>query len=407
MSHESPPALSEPRASLPLMILAAGGGMFALASAAAYALVLPAPDDSLVLSIIFAVLVSGLGAMGTLLASLRPRNPIGWLLLFADILFSIGVVGANYAQRSLALAGGSWPLTVLAAWMASWTFVLGIGVMGIFMPLLFPTGRLASPRWRWVVLAGAVGLAGGLAPSIFGPGPMSTAAPIDNPLGIDGAGPLLNTINGWSSVLAPIVFGLVVISLVQRYRRGGPVDRAQIKWFLYPAAVAGAGMGIGLTGIQVIGDLAWLIGLAATALLPIAIGIAILRHRLFDIDVIINRTLVYGGLTVVLAVVYVLSVLLLEQLLSPFTADSGLAVAASTLGVVALFQPLRRRMQALVDRRFYRSRYDASLVVSSFSSQLRDQVELTRLTDELGATISDALQPASVSVWLRGPSSDR
>jgi hypothetical protein len=407
MSHDTRATLPDPRAPLPLMILAAGGGVLSLASAVANAFVLPAPDDPLVLSVIFAVLVTGLGVMGALLACLRPRNPIGWLLLAAGVSFSMGVVGANYAQHSLAVAGGSWPFTVLAAWLASWTFVLGIGVMGIFMPLLFPTGRLASPRWRWVVLAGIVGLSGGLAPSIFGPGPLSTAAPIDNPLGIDGAGPLLDMINGWSSLLAPIVFGLVVISVVRRYRRGGAVERAQIKWFLYPAAVAGAGMGIGLTGVQVVGDAAWLVGLAATALMPIAIGIAILRHRLFDIDVIINRTLVYGGLTVVLAVVYVLSVLLLEQLLSPFTADSGLAVAASTLGVVALFQPLRRRMQAFVDRRFYRSRYDASLVVSSFSSQLRDQVELTRLTDELGGAISDALQPASVSVWLRPPPTGR
>jgi hypothetical protein len=398
---------SDPQAAAwPVVLLAMLGALAACFAAFANTFLLPSADDPLVLSIVFAVLVAGLGAMGGLLAILRPRHPVGWLLLAAGVSFSIGVVGASYAQRSITLAGGSWPLTVLAAWLASWTFVLGIGVMGIFMPLLFPTGRLPSPRWRWVMLAGVVGLSGGLAPSILGPGRMSTA-PIDNPVGIDGAGPLLDMINGWSSLLAPIVFGVVVISLALRYRRGGAIERAQIKWFLYPAAVAGAGMGIGLTGIQVVGDAAWLIGLAATALMPVAIGIAILRPRLSNIDVIINRTLVYGGLTAVLVAIYVVSVLLLEQLLSPFTADSGLAVAASTLGVVALFQPLRRRIQAAVNRRFYRSRYDAARVVSLFTGRLRDQVELTHLTEDLSSSISDALQPTSVSVWLRRRTMDR
>jgi hypothetical protein len=394
------------RAPLPLLLVAILAALLTFSAAFVNSFVQPSSEDPLVFSFIFAVLVVGLGAMGSLLAILRPANRIGWLLLAAGILFSIGVVGSTYAAHSVQAAAGSWPLTVLAAWLSSWTFVVALGVVAIYIPLLFPTGRLTSPRWRWLALAGALGLFGGLAQAAFAPGPLSEVTQIQNPVGIAGAGPVLGAMNTISSLLAPVVFVLVVVSVVQRYRRGTSTERDQIKWFLYPAAVSAVGIGIGLTGMSVVGDAAWVIGLGAMALLPIAIGIAILRHRLFDIDVIINRTLVYGGLTAVLVGVYVVSVLLLEQLLSPFTADSGLAVAASTLGVVALFQPLRRRIQAGVDRRFYRSRYDAARVVSLFTGRLRDQVELTHLTDELSRSISDALQPTSVSVWLRRRTSD-
>jgi hypothetical protein len=407
MSHSVRTEARGQRAPVPLIMLAVAGALITAAAAFTNTFLLPSPSDPVVFAFIFAVLVLGLGAMGALLAIARPANRIGWLLLAAGILFSTGVVGSNYAAESGRVANGAWPLTVAAAWLASWTFVVALGIAAIYVPLFFPTGRLASARWRWVAVAGALGLFGGLAPAAFGPGPLSEVTQIQNPFGIPGARPLLTTMNSISSLLAPVVFVLVVASVVQRYRRGTPTERDQIKWFLYPAAVAAVGIGMGLSGIPVVGDAAWTIGLAAMALVPIAIGIAILRHRLFDIDLIINRTLVYAALSVSLGAVYVVTVLVLRQLLTPFAPNNGLVVAASTLGVVALFQPMRRRIQAGVDRRFYRSRYDAARVVSLFTGRLRDQVELTRLTSELTESISDALRPASVSVWLRRPSADR
>jgi hypothetical protein len=192
-----------------------------------------------------------------------------------------------------------------------------------------------------------------------------------------------------------------------RYRHATQTERDQIKWFAYPASVAAVGLGLGIQDFGAFSEFGWAISLTALALLPMAIAIAILRHRLWDIDLIINRTLVYGALSVLLAAVYIGSVLLFELLLSPLTADGGLAVAASTLGVVALFQPLRRRVKAVVDRRFYRSRYDAARVMATFTASLREEVELDHLTDELAASIGTALRPASVSVWLRAPGADR
>ncbi len=390
-------------ASLPLLIIAWGAASVAYVSAAINTFVLPAPaqNGGAYFIGIFILLTVDLGTMGALVASRRPRHPIGWLLLLAGVLFSISVVGSGYAAESERLSNGTWPLTVLAAWLSSWTFVPALGVVAIFVPLLFPTGHLPTPRWRPMVPIGAAGLLGGLAPAAFSPGPLSEVTSVTNPVGIPGAGPILELINTLSGILAPAVFVAVIVSLVLRYRHGSQTERDQIKWFLYPAGIAAIGLGIGLPDAGLVSDAGWTIGLTGMALLPVAIGIAILRHRLFDIDLLIKRTLVYGALTLMLGATYVASVLVLQELLAPLVADNGLAIAASTLGVVALFQPLRRRIQGSVDRRFYRSRYDAARVINSFGARLRDQVELDRLTEALHDSVTDALQPASAWVWMR------
>jgi hypothetical protein len=230
---------------------------------------------------------------------------------------------------------------------------------------------------------------------------MDVPGNIVNPVGIPGAGPLLDVVNLLSIATAAPALLLVILSLVLRYRRGDAVEREQIKWFAYPASVAAVALAIGLPDVGLISDAAWTIALSAMSLVPVAIAIAILRHRLFDIDVIINRTLVYGALSVLLAAVYIGSVLLLQELLRPLAPDSGLAVAASTLAVVALFQPLRRRIQAVVDRRFYRSRYDAEQIVHAFAGTLRDKVDLSALTDELVNVVDQSVRPARARVWLR------
>jgi hypothetical protein len=357
--------------------------------------------------VVFVLMMTGLASMGLLITSQRPRNPIGWLLLVAAVMFGISIMGGGYAELSVSRYGRDLPLTTFFAWITGWTFAPAIGSLVILMPLLFPTGRLPSPRWWPILILAVFGPLAAAAYTAFQPGPMDVPGNIVNPVGIPGAGPLLDIVNLLSIATAAPALLLVILSLVLRYRRGDAVEREQIKWFTYPASVAAVASAIGLPSIGLISDIAWTIAFSAMSLVPVAIAIAILRHRLFDIDVIINRTLVYGALSVLLAAVYIGSVLLLQELLRPLAPDSGLAVAASTLAVVALFQPLRRRIQAVVDRRFYRSRYDASKVVAGFMTRLRDEVELDHLTDELGASIRTALRPASVSVWLRRPSLDR
>lgn len=392
------------RGHLGLVILGWAGAALAFALTIATVLLPPAPGNGdTYIMVIFVLLMSGLASMGLLISSQRPRNPIGWLLLVAGVLFGISIMGGGYAELSVSRYDGDLPLTTFLAWVSDWTFAPGIGVLVVFVPLLFPTGRLPSPRWWPILIPAVLGPLAGAVPSAFRPGPMDVPGNIVNPMGIPGAGPLLDAVNLLSVFTAGPALLMVIVSMVLRYRRGSAVEREQIKWFAYPASVAAVALAIGLPDVGLISDAGWTIALSAMSLVPIAIAIAILRHRLFDIDVIINRTLVYGALSVLLAGIYIGSVLLLQELLRPLAPDSGLAVAASTLAVVALFQPLRRRIQAVVDRRFYRSRYDASKVVAGFMTRLRDEVELDHLTDELGASIRTALRPASVSVWLRGP----
>jgi len=393
---------------LGLVVLAWAGAALAFALTIAAVLLPPVPGGAdTYLMVVFVLMMTGLASMGLLITSQRPRNPIGWLLLVAAVMFGISIMGGGYAELSVSRYSRDLPLTTFFAWITGWTFAPAIGSLVILMPLLFPTGRLPSPRWWPILILAVFGPLAAAAYTAFQPGPMDVPGSIVNPVGIPGAGTLLDVVNLLSIATAAPALLLVILSLVLRYRRGDAVEREQIKWFAYPASVAAVASAIGLPSIGLISDIAWTIAFSAMSLVPVAIAIAILRHRLFDIDVIINRTLVYGALSVLLAAVYIGSVLLLQELLRPLAPDSGLAVAASTLAVVALFQPLRRRIQAVVDRRFYRSRYDASKVVAGFMTRLRDEVELDHLTDELGASIRTALRPASVSVWLRRPSLDR
>ncbi len=402
------PSRSGSHSPLPLVILAWSCAQLGLGMALA---VILRPTTSSTsdpyFMVVFTVMVTGLTTMGALIASQRPRNPIGWLLLSAALLIGASIMGGTYAELSVTRYDTGLPLTTFFAWITGWTFAPAIGIVVIIVPLLFPTGRLPSPRWRLVLVPAIIGPLAGGAPAAFNPGPLDVPGHIINPVGIPGAAPLLTIVNMVSiATLAPALLA-VIISLVLRYRRGRADERDQIKWFAYPASVAAVALAIGLADAGPISDVGWVVALSAIALLPVAIAIAILRRRLFDIDVIINRTLVYGVLSVVLAGIYVVSVLLLQELLNPLAANNGLAVAASTLGVAALFQPLRRRIQAVVDRRFYRSRYDAARVVTAFTGRLREEVELDHLTDELRGSISEALRPTSVSVWLRRPAAER
>jgi hypothetical protein len=276
-------------------------------------------------------------------------------------------------------------------------------VLALMAPLLlFPTGRLASPRWRpvaWVLVGGTalITLAAALRPQLeFGE---VTLVLIDNPIGIEAIGNPEQTLSWLSLVLVGCALAALV-SLVLRFRRARGTERQQLKWFVYGAAVVA--VLVPLADWDVVGQIpGWdALSSASFALLPVSVGIAILRHRLWDIDRLINRTLVYGLVTAILAGGYGLLALGLGSFAGQ---GSSLVVAAATLAVAAAFQPLRRRVQAVVDRRFNRSRYDAEQAIGGFSARLRDQIELDALSGELLAVVEQTVQPIGASLWLRGP----
>ena len=337
--------------------------------------------------------------VGALIASLRRGNRIGWILIAIPALTGVGFTAEQYAVYASS-ASAPMPAEELAVLLANtlWFPALGLLALGL---LLYPTGSLASERWRpvaWLLGASilALSLLFALTP------PAEAEGPYANPLAVlpPGAVPVLEAT---FTLVCLVTLVLAAGSLLVRLRHARGVERQQIKWFLAAATLFGVTIPISLvsegTALEPIAST--LIFPAALATLPVAIGVAILRYRLFDIDLLINRTLVYGALTVVLGGVYAAAVLLLQGLLRPVTGGGTLAVAASTLAVAALFQPARRRIQRFVDRRFYRSRYDLARTVEAFSLRLRSDLSVESLTGELTAAADHTMRPASVSVWLR------
>jgi len=349
-----------------------------------------------------ALVLVALGLTGAVVASRRPRNAVGWILCVIPVSLGLLVLGAH-AYWSLALAHpeGSATADVLA-WLVSWIWIPAMVPALTLFPLLFPTGSPPGPRWRWVqwIAGGAVGAA--FVGEAFKPGRLQDY-PVDNPFGAAGtlATPIA-IVGGIGFLLMFIAMLAAAASLVVRFRRSRGAERQQLKWvtaaaalfvalFLFPAE-------------QIIGEDAGFSSLLLGLLIiAVAVAVAMLRHRLYDIDVVINRALVYGVLTATSAGSYVVGVLVLQLALSGVTDGSGLAIAGSTLAVAALFQPARRRIQATVDRRFYRSRYDAALTLERFGAHLRDEVDLDTLGDELRAVVAETMQPAHVTLWLRSP----
>ncbi|MGH3367054.1 MAG: hypothetical protein ACRDOY_07615 [Nocardioidaceae bacterium] len=333
----------------------------------------------------------------------HPGHAVGWIFLAMGaglgLILSMGV----YADLGIRTSAGPLPGDDAAAWLAGWLFIPIAFGLPLCLLLLFPSGYFLSARWRvggWMI--GVVVLAACVA-SAFEPGRYDSTVTIENPLGASGGlGTVMTELEAVTSILALPVFLGAVAGLVARFRRADEVERLQLKWFSY----AGALVGVGLAGTVVIpggwpADVLFLIGLLGLLGLPLAAGVAILRYRLYDIDVVINKTLVYGGLTATLGAAYLGMVLLLQWAVSPLTADSGLAVAASTLAVAALFRPVRSRIQALVDRRFYRRRYDAARTLEAFGVRLRDELDLQSIGDDVRGVVQQTMQPAHVSLWLR------
>jgi hypothetical protein len=362
----------------------------------------------------FFVAVVGYALVGALVASRQPGNAVGWILLAIGIILALGaLVDANGRSESAAAPA-------LSAWLSTWTWYVWLTLAAVFLPLLFPTGRLVSRRWRPVLWLGFAALALSVTAAAFKPGILDSeaATPLDNPLGIGGAvGDALTVVARIGDILAAVAFVLAAASLVVRFRSSRGRERQQLKWFAYAGLLAAAGLAVAMlavlfgtqpgeegggTPLDIVGAVGWFTALFAIVIgIPVATGMAILRHRLYDIDVVINRTLVYGALTATLLASYLGLVLLLQLALGPLTEDNGLAIAGSTLGVAALFRPARARIQELVDRRFYRRKYDAGQTIASFGARLRDEVELDSLSAELRGVVAETMQPAHVSLWLR------
>jgi hypothetical protein len=332
----------------------------------------------------------GMAVLGALIADRKPRNPIGWLMSLSGLL--LGVFSFNQQYAPLAVAE-SLPLVGLSSWLATWTALPGIAITITSSLQLFPDGRLPSPRWRpvaWVSAAAAVVPAMVIAVRAWPVrGPELAALTFDHP-----------AVTAVFGIGFPVILVLSVVSmaaLVVRFRRSAGVERQQIKWFAYGAMI---GIPLGLPAeVPFWGPI---LELVQPPLMFAGLGIGIFRYQLFDVDRIINRTVVYGLVTAVLGAVYAAVVLVAGQLSGTVGGDlPSWAVAAATLAVAALFQPVRRRIQAVVDRRFNRRRYDAARTVEAFSAHLRDQVDLATLAAELLAVVDQTMQPTRTWLWLR------
>ena len=338
------------------------------------------------------VFIGASATVGALLAWKRPANPIGWLLSGTGLAYATGVFGGVLMH----FAG----TRALASWLG-WTWFAGIALV-VYVVLLFPTGALPSRRWRPVAWVAGAALAGWVLGNAFAP-TLIANGPVKNPVGVHGpAGAVLTVLGEGGGALIAATGLAAIVSLLFRYHRAGMAERAQLKWLVYAGALIVTALVGGTLAEQVIGpgaaanNLQNALSTGVIALVPLAIGVAILRYRLYDIDRIISRTLAYAIVTSLLIGIYAGLVLLATQVLG---IHSAVAVAAATLAAAALFNPVRRRVQHRVDRRFNRARYDADRTVAAFAARLKDAVDLDAVRADLATVVQTALEPAQVWVW--------
>jgi len=349
------------------------------------------------------------GTVGAIVALRRPDNPIGWLFCAIGASFAVQSLINEYVLASVFVVPGGLPWTTQLGWLLSWIWVPPLGLALIFLPLLFPTGHLLSPRWRIAAVVGVVAIVSFSVAMALVPGPIQQAKFLDNPVTIPGVSLETYETVVYSVAIIPLALAiaLAMTSLVRRFRQSPDEPRRQIKWFALAALVAGITntlyQVIAVVGASpaVVKGMEILVVVSLIGL-PTAAGLAILRYRLFDIDRIISRTISYGLISAMLVALFLVVNLALQSALSSVTKTNSLAVAASTLLVAALFTPIRRRVHRAVDRRFDRARYDAERTTFEFSERLRDQVDLPALVDDLDGTVRDAVAPSSVDLWLRG-----
>jgi hypothetical protein len=351
---------------------------------------------------LISLLILAFSTVGALVASRRRENPIGWLFCSGALVWILGELALEVGVYALITDPGAFSNGAWAAWFGTWARGIGWFLIVTFLLLLFPDGRPPSPRWR-PVLWGAVGYIAFFTLVIW-LSPVSGDFRLEfvrNPLGLEIE--IMNLLVELLYLTIPLLVVAGGTAVIVRFRRSRGDERQQLKWFAYAVAVMIVvfvfWFSLELAGLVPLSALAFSVPLLG---LPIAVGIAILKYRLYDIDVVINRTLVYGTLTAALAAVYVASIALIQGTFRLLTGgESQLAVVASTLAIAALFNPLRRRIQAFIDRRFYRRKYDAAQTLAAFSAKLREEVELDQLTSDLVAVVRETLQPQHASLWLR------
>jgi hypothetical protein len=336
--------------------------------------------------------------VGGLIASRRPKNPVGWFFLGSAGCLALAGVATEYATLGL-------PAAWVMAWLLSWAWVPGVMLLLCFVPLYFPDGRLVSSRWRWFVRLALFLSVTGAVLAALSPGEIQNEG-IVNPLGIEALRPASDSLGGTIGLALYIgLFFGSATSLVVRFMRSGSVERQQIKWLAFAAVVipvwflTNAPIQAAAPNLFRVVD-----ALIFSAMIPLAAGIAILRYHLYEIDIIINRTLVYGSLTGTLALIYFGVVTATQTLFRNITGQQELpqlAVVASTLIIAALFNPLRRSIQSLIDRGFYRRKYDAAKTLERFSTKLRDETDLEALRGDLVGVVQETMQPSHVSLWLR------
>jgi hypothetical protein len=360
--------------------------------------------------ITFAILTVSFSVVGALIISHRPENSIGWIFLAVGFLYGLLSAGDEYAIYALLTNPGALPWGAEASWLGQWIWAPGLGLVLVFLPLLFPDGHPPSYRWRWVAWLGGLSIGVAVVSSTILLWPERGPALVT---GDENPSHVVQVLVVFVALPMMLLAGLgAVISLLVRFRRARGDEQQQIKWFAFAAALTF----VWILVIEVFGELLSIEGgvpeailaftLASASLvipsIPIATGIAILRYRLYDIDRIINRTLVYGSLTATLVALYFGGIVVLQRIFVILTGQqSTLAVVASTLLIAALFTPLRRRIQSFIDRRFYRRKYDARKTLEAFSAKLRDETDLEALNNDLVGVVRETMQPAHVSLWLR------
>jgi hypothetical protein len=353
---------------------------------------------SLATPLVFAIVAA-------LIVSRQRRNTIGWVLMVVVGAFVVGTPLESYTEHVAPSSPAPTAVLLLVVWFSNWNWLLLIFPL-LFILLLFPNGRPPTSRWRWVGVAAIVWAALFVLVATLSRRLTTPDLTLDNPIGILGKGTVELLASVWIAGLL-LLLAACASALFVRYRRANDTEREQIKWLLYACAVflvVYVGGTIGeVAGSNSVGGYIWgiLFGLCLV-MLPAAIGIAVLRYRLYEIDVVINRTLVYGSLTALLVAVYFGGVVGAQFVFRALSGgESQLAVVASTLAIAALFNPLHRRIQSFIDRRFYRRKYDARKTLEAFSARLREETDLEALNGELVEVVTGTMQPTHVSLWLR------
>jgi hypothetical protein len=350
--------------------------------------------------VMFGGLITSSVAVGALLIIRVPGNPVGALLLTTGVLVAVFTMLGTYSALG-ALADPPRPGAAEAAVVTGFLFVFAIAILLIGVPLVFPDGRLPSPRYRWIVGLAVAAVTAQAIATLLKAGPVGIGD-LENPYGDPDLDGLVTVLEAFANGAGAIALGGAAAAVIGRFRGPSPVVRTQVKWLVAVAATAAIAFPLAFVmPVQVVADVAFFIGLVAMVALPLAIGIAVLRYRLYEIDRIVSRSIAYAAVTAILTLVFGVTIVATQWVLAPVTSGQTVPVAASTLAVFALFQPLRRRVQRVVDHRFDRARYDAERTAQAFAERLRDETDLAAVTRDLTRTTRTALAPSTLGIWIR------